>query len=296
MYRAFFGLGEPPFRITPDPRFLHLDPAVEAALTALRGGICEHAGLLALVGEVGTGKTTLVRWLLDTLPPEVRTVLVLHPTVGFEEMLDHVLLELGVPVAGGGPDVLRERLAEFLREHSREGGTVAVFFDEAQALHDTTLAALPSLLDLVTRDGRPALQLVLAGQPELDARLARPELEALRARVRVTARLAPLSKDGVAAYVRARLAHAQARDLDLFTPAALEQLAARSQGVPRIINVLCESALVAAFADGQHRIDAPLIEAVWADYAPLHEPGGMPMPEPEPTEDTVTEPAHRLRR
>lgn len=283
MYRAFFGLGEAPFRITPDPRFLHLDPTVEAALEAVGTGITGHAGLVLLVGEVGTGKTTLVRRLLDVLPPEVRTVLVLHPTVGFEEILDHVLLELGLPVAGGETDALLERLAEFLREHARDGGSVAIFFDEAQALRESTLAALPRLLDLTSEAGRPALQLVLAGQPELDARLAAPGLEPLRARVRVTARLAPLTPAGVAAYVRARLVHAQARDPDLFEPAALERLAAHSQGVPRIINVLCESALVAAFADGQPRITPSLMDAVWADYAPLHEPGGSPMPVPPPT-------------
>ncbi len=282
MYRAFFGLGEAPFRITPDPRFLHVDPAVESVLGAVTTGITERAGLVLLVGEVGTGKTTLVRRLLDTLPDHVRTVLVLHPTVGFEEILDHVLLELGLPVTGGGADVLLERLAEFLREHARDGGTVAIFFDEAQALRDSTLAALPGLLDLVTAGGRPALQLVLAGQPELDGRLAAPDVAALRARVRVTARLAPLSSEGVAAYVRARLERAQARDPDLFTPDALARLAALSQGVPRVINVLCESALVAAFAEGQPRITAPIIEAVWADYAPLHEPAGTPMPTPPP--------------
>src|SRR5262245_66560630 len=111
MYGAFFGLGEAPFRITPDPRFLHLDPAVEAALAAVTTGITERAGLILLVGEVGTGKTTLVRHLLDTLPPAVRTVLVLHPTVSFEEILDHILLEIGVPVSAGRPAHVIGRLA-----------------------------------------------------------------------------------------------------------------------------------------------------------------------------------------
>ena len=279
MYRAFFGLGEAPFRITPDPRFLHHDPVVTAALDAITAGIAEHAGLLLLVGEVGTGKTTLVRQLLDTLPEQVRTVLVLHPTVEFDEILDHLLLELGIPVVGGDRSVLLARLAEFLREHARDG-TVVVFFDEAQALRDSTLAALPELLDLVVEQGRPAIQLVLAGQPELDGRLAAPALARVRARVAVTARLEALSRDRVAAYMRARLERAQARDPELFTAEAIDRIAARSQGIPRVINVLCENALVAAFAEGQHRITAPLIDAVWADYAPLHQPEGAPMPSP----------------
>ena len=295
MYGAFFGLGEAPFRITPDPRFLHLDPAVEVALDTVTGAITGHAGLVLLVGEVGTGKTTLVRRMLDSLPPAVRTVLVLHPTVGFAEILDHILLELGVPVSGGGPDALLERLAEFAREHARDGGTVAIFFDEAQALRDATFAALPRLLDLVGDDGRPAVQLILSGQPELDARLATPDLAPLRERARATARLAPLTREGVAAYVRARLVLARARDPDLFTADALERLATYSQGVPRVINVLCESALVAAFAEGQSHVTAPIIDAVWADYAPLHDPRGTPMPEPPPVTEEPAEAAAEQR-
>jgi len=280
VYGAFFGLSEAPFRITPDPRFLHHGAAVEAALAALTTGILERAGLLVLAGEVGTGKTTLVRQLLESLPPEVRSVLVMHPTVGFDETLDHILLELGLPVQGGGREELLERLAEFLREHTYAGGNAVVFFDEAQALNDTTLDALPALLDLVREDGRPALQVVLAGQPELESRLAARGRKGLRSRVAVTARLGPLTPDEVAAYVRARLEHAKARDLDLFTPDALARLAALSGGIPRTINVLCEAALTSAFADGQHHIGRPTIDAVWADYAPLHAPQGTPMPRP----------------
>jgi general secretion pathway protein A len=302
MYRAFFGLGEAPFRITPDPRFLHHDPVVEAALRTITTAIAERAGLVLLVGEVGTGKTTLVRQLLETLPERVRTLLVLHPTVGFDEILDHLLLELGIPVAGGGREVLLERLAEFLREQARDGDVV-VFFDEAQALRESTLAALPDLLDLVVENGRPAIQLVLAGQPELDARLASPALARVRSRVAATARLETLSRESVAAYVHARLVRARARDPDIFTPDAIERIAARSQGIPRVINVLCENALVAAFAEGQHRITGALIETVWADYAPLHQPRGAAMPSPPPDaglepelETRATPPRARARR
>jgi type II secretory pathway predicted ATPase ExeA len=300
VYGAFFGLGEAPFRITPDPRFLHHGAAVEAALAALTTGILERAGLLVLAGEVGTGKTTLVRQLLESLPPEVRSVLVMHPTVSFEEILDHVLLELGVPVQGGGREALLERLAEFLREHTYAGGNAVVFFDEAQALNDATLDALPTLLDLVREDGRSALQVVLAGQPELESRLAASGHEALRSRVAVTARLGALTPDEVAAYVRARLEHAKARDLDIFTPDALARLAVLSGGIPRTINVLCEAALTSAFADGQHHIGRPTIDTVWADYAPLHAPQGTPMPrapaDPLRIEPTVEEGLPRSSR
>ena len=280
MYRDLFGLDDEPFRITPDPRFLHLDPMVEEALGAITGGIGARAGLIFLVGEVGTGKTTLLRRILDQVGDEVRTVLVLHPTVSFDEILDHVLLELGLPVASGGRDDLLARLAEFLRDHAHAGGNVAVFFDEAQALREETLASLPLLLDLVTDAGEPALQVILAGQPELTARLADPAFEPIRRRAAVTARLGPLSPEGVRAYIRARLERAGATDLDLFEPEAVERVAALSGGVPRLINVLCESSLVAAFADGRPRVGVAQVEAAWADYAPLHRAEGTPMPAP----------------
>ena len=235
MYRAFFGLGEAPFRITPDPRFLHLDPAVEAALARSAAGIAERAGLVLLVGEVGTGKTTLVRRLLDTLPAEVRTVLVLHPTVGFEEILDHVLLELGVPVAGGGPDVLLERLAEFLREHARDGGTVAVFFDEAQALRDVDArrAPAPARPGRATTAGRRCRS-SWRGSPSWTPGSPLPTLAPLRARVRVTARLAPLSPDGRGG-LRARppRARAGAAIRTSSPPTRSSAWRRHSQGVPR---------------------------------------------------------------
>src|SRR5262249_52948796 len=158
------------------------------------------------------------------------------------------------------------------------GGNAVVFFDEAQALNDATLDALPTLLDLVREDGRSALQVVLAGQPELESRLSASGHAALRSRVVVTAPLGPLPPNEVAAYVRARLEHAKARDLDIFTPDALARLAVLSGGIPRTINVLCEAALTSAFADGQHHIGRPTIDTVWADYAPLHAPQGTPMP------------------
>src|SRR5262249_57905944 len=169
------------------------------------------------------------------------------------------------------------------------GGNAVVFFDEAQALNDATLDALPALLDLVREDGRSALQVVLAGQPELESRLAASGHEALRSRVAVTARLGPLVPDEGAAYVRARLEHATAPDLDLFTPDALARLAMLSGGIPRTINVLCEAALTSAFADGRHHIRPPTIDAVWADYAPLHAPQGTPMPR-APADPLRTEP------
>jgi general secretion pathway protein A len=134
MYTQHFRLREPPFNVTPDPRFLYLNDCYQEAIAALGYGIEARKGFVALVGEAGTGKTTLLRRVLDTLDPRVRTVLLLHPTVGFDEILEYILQELGIPLEGAGKLTRLQRLNEFLLEHTRSGGNVALLIDEAQDL------------------------------------------------------------------------------------------------------------------------------------------------------------------
>ncbi|HEV7731306.1 MAG TPA: AAA family ATPase [Candidatus Binatia bacterium] len=278
MYRAFFGLREPPFQITPDPRFLYRNPVYDEAIAALADGILERDGFLALVGEVGTGKTTIQRHLLEALPSNVRTVLLLHPTVTFDETLDHVLLELGIPVEGASKLILLQRLNEYLIEHTNAGGNVALLFDEAQALEPAALDELCMLADLRTDDDRPSLQILLAGQPELEARLELPENAAVRDRIAVHVRLFPLAVDEVTSYIRTRLEHAGALDPDIFTPIAIARIAELSGGIPRLVNVLCDAALVGAYAVESRRVTLEIVDEAWADYAPLHGGEAMPMP------------------
>ncbi len=278
MYRAFFGFREPPFRITPDPRFLYRSPVHDEAIAALADGILERHGFLALIGEVGTGKTTLQRHLLEALPSDVRTVLLLHPTVTFDETLDHILMELGIPVEGGSKLILLQRLNEFLIEHTNAGGNVALLFDEAQALEPEALRELAMLLDLRTADGRPGLQILLAGQPELGEKLALPEVADIRDRIAVEVRLFPLALDEVTTYIRTRLELAGALDLDVFTAPAIGRIAELSGGIPRLVNVLCDAALVGAYAAETRRVTPEIVDDAWADYAPLHAGRAMPMP------------------
>jgi len=134
MYAAFYGLEEEPFNITPDPRFLYLNNTYQEALAALTYGIQARKGFLSLIGEAGTGKTTLLRHLLDTLDPSVRTVLLMNPTVSFDEILEYILMELGIPTEATGKLARFHRLNEFLIEHARAGGNVALLIDEAQDL------------------------------------------------------------------------------------------------------------------------------------------------------------------
>jgi general secretion pathway protein A len=279
MYQTFFGLARAPFAITPDPTVLYLNDCYQEAIAALAYGIEARKGFVSLVGEAGTGKTTLLRRLLDTLDANVRTVLLLHPTVAFDEILQHILRELGL-ATDGGKLLLLHRLHEFLLEHTRAGGNVALLIDEAQDLAPDVLEELRLLSNLET--GREKiLQIVLAGQPELDTKLADPALRQLRQRIAMQVRLRPLSPAEVEAYVRTRLEAAGARNGSPFTREAIELIARISDGIPRVVNVLCDASLMAAYATGQARVAPVVVEEAWADFArPSAHVGYAPPPPP----------------
>src|SRR5579883_2719798 len=280
MYERHFGLRELPFNVTPDPRFLYVNDCYQEAIAALGYGIEARKGFVTLVGEAGTGKTTLLRRVLDGLDARVRSVLLLHPTVRFDEILEHVLQELGIPTAGGGKLVLLQRLGEYLVEHTRAGGNAALLIDEAQDLAPAVLEELRLLSNLET--GREKiLQIVLAGQPELDTVLADPALRQLRQRVTLRVRLRPLSAAEVAAYVHARLERAGAREAArLFTPEALARVAEASGGIPRVVNVLCDASLMTAFAAGSPAVTAAVVDEAWADFCGTVAPPPPPPPAP----------------
>jgi general secretion pathway protein A len=289
MYEEHFGFREPPFRITPDPRFLYRNPCVEEAAAALAYGIERRKGFLSLVGEAGTGKTTLLRHVLDTLSGNVRTVVLLHPTVEFDEILEYILGELGVPVEGGRKLVLLQRLHEFLVEHTRAGGNVALIVDEAQDLEPRVLEELRLLSNLETGTEK-ILQIVLAGQPELETKLADPGLRQLRQRIALHVRLRPLSPDEVAVYITTRLEFAGSARTDVFTREASERIAVVSQGIPRVVNVLCDACLVTAYALNTKQVTAHIVDEAWTDYSRLV--GDLPeRPAPEPVVVRAPEPA-----
>jgi general secretion pathway protein A len=268
MYEEHFGFREPPFRITPDPRFLYRNPCVEEAAAALSYGIERRKGFLSLVGEAGTGKTTLLRHVLDTLSGNVRTVVLLHPTVEFDEILEYVMGELGVPTDGGRKLVLLQRLHEFLVEHTRGGGNVALLIDEAQDLAPHVLEELRLLSNLETGTEK-ILQIVLAGQPELETKLADKSLRQLRQRIALHVRLRALSPEEVAEYIRTRLELAGATRTDVFTAEATARVAAVTQGIPRIVNVLCDACLVTAYAMNAAQVTARIVDEAWVDYSRL---------------------------
>ncbi len=254
MYRAFFGFREKPFNLTPDPKFLYLNASYREALAALHYGVVDRKGFVSLIGEAGTGKTTLLRRLLSELPRETRSVLVINPAIGFEEMLRFILSDLGRPPAPGATklDMLEVLNVELLDTLAR-GGNVVVLIDEAQDLTIPVLEDLRLLSNLETAKEK-ILQLVLAGQPEFDGLLARPEIRQLRQRISVSARLRPLARSEVKAYVAARITAAGGDVRGLFTPGAIFRLWWFSGGVPRLVNAACDNALVTAYARGKRTI------------------------------------------
>jgi type II secretory pathway predicted ATPase ExeA len=287
MYASYFGLTEPPFNITPDPRFLYLNACYQEALAALAYGIDARRGFVSVVGEAGTGKTTLLRHLLDSLAPSTRTVLLLNPTVSFDEILEHILTELGIPTEGGRKLAFLQRLNDFLIEHTRAGGNVALLIDEAQDLAPDVLEELRLLSNLETAREK-IIQIVLAGQPELEAKLADPRLRQLRQRVTLPIHIRALSPAEVAAYVHTRLARVGGADPDLFAPAALQAIAELSHGIPRLVNVLCDAALLATFVAGKKQVTRDLVEDTWRDFAPTLPPATTAAaPEPAPAAEAV---------
>ena len=265
MYETHFGLRIRPFAVTPNPRFLYPSRSHREALAALVYGVKHRRGFICLVGEVGTGKTTLLRALLDGLNVSVRTALITHTTIDREDLLWMILNELLIPNAGLSRVEMLQALHDFVVAELESGSFPPLLIvDEAQNLDEEILEEIRLLTNLEIGDTK-LLQVILAGQPELEQKLARPRLRQLGQRMAVRARLEPLDREETAAYVYHRLRVAGARDLHLFTRAAVRKVWSRTMGVPRLINIVCEQALVNAFGAGRDTVSEAFVEEAARD-------------------------------
>jgi general secretion pathway protein A len=254
MYTEFYGLREKPFSLSPDPRFLFLSDSHREALAHLLYGIEQGEGFIAITGEVGTGKTTLCRTLLQRIEPGSEVAFLFNPQLSGVELLQAINAELGLQTEVKSRRELMDQLNRFLLAKRQEGRRVLLLIDEAQNLEREALEQVRLLSNLET-DTTKLIQIILIAQPELDAMLDRPELRQLRQRINVRWRLRPLSASETRDYVRHRLrVAAGAPRGDVFSELALREIHRRSGGVPRVINRLCDRALLAGYAGGVKEI------------------------------------------
>jgi len=263
VYETFFGLNEPPFNVTPDPRFVYLSRHHQAALVAMRYGVDRRSGFIQITGEIGAGKTTLSRMFLQQLGENVHSSLVFNPKLSELELLQVIVEDFGLKPKAKKRKEYFDCLNHFLLEESAKGFNSVIIIDEAQLLPPRALEQIRLLSNLETTTQK-LLQIILMGQPELKDLLNRSELKQLRQRITVRCHLRELSLEETRQYVAHRLNVAGARE-NFFNGEAMRRIYELSSGIPRVINVLADRALLAAYAKNTTVIDPVLVECAETD-------------------------------
>ena len=265
MYQSFFKLTRNPFEVSPDPYFLYPAEQHKEALAGLYYGIKARKGFMLLTGEVGTGKSLVVRCLQDLLDKQrIAYAYVFNTRLSSRQFLEYVAEDLGVPPGLSSKSDLLIRLSRHLIERNRQGLATVLVVDEAQLLGFVVLEEIRLLTNLETAQGK-LLQIVLVGQPELDAKVENPALRQLKQRIALRFQLQVFSEGETSSYVRCRLKLAGDKTDEIFTPPALERIHFYSGGVPRLINILCDNAMLSALALGQSHILPELIDEAASD-------------------------------
>jgi putative secretion ATPase (PEP-CTERM system associated) len=264
MYDSYFGFREPPFSVTPDPRFFYTNSLYQEAFAALLYGIKAKKGFIVVTGEVGTGKTTLLRKLIRNLEATVHSVFIFNTHLNFHELLQLILQDLGLASKGESRLMMIQELNEYLIQQLKKDHTVSLLIDEAQNLSDEALEGLRLLSNLET-DKKKLLQIVLMGQPELDAKLNKPSLRQLRQRIALRCHLESLTQKEVGNYIRYRLQEGGYDGPDIFSRQAVDGIWGYSLGIPRLINIICDNALLIAYAKSKKMVSADMIREVARD-------------------------------
>ena len=267
MYRGYYSLTRKPFEMSPDPHFYYPTPLHNEAMVTLSYGVQMRRGFVVVTGEVGTGKTLLVRCLFETLNrSNIAFAYVYNPVLSVTDFLTHVLTDLGLPAGSRSKVKMLAQLNDHLVARTSRGETTALIVDEAQLLTSKLLEEIRLLTNLETSQHK-LLQIVLVGQPELDSKLDSYDLRQLKQRIGIRCRLEPLGPENVRGYIRQRLEIAGANPLvdAIFPDNTIDAVCQFSRGIPRLVNTICENALVAGFSQQTKQIQPDMIKDVAAD-------------------------------
>jgi general secretion pathway protein A len=277
MYKKFFGLRENPFNVNPDPRYLYLTRHIQEALACLIYGIQTRKGFVLLTGEVGTGKTTVLNKLLEWARQErIATAFMFNPRLSEAEFFDFMLADFGIPSDSTMKSRTLMKLNQWLLDQHQRGSRAILVVDEAQNLSAEMLEEIRLLTNLETSTEK-LLQIVLAGQPELEEKVNDPQLRQLRQRITLWAKTSPLTLLETHGYIKERLRIGGGAGEEIFTSAAIEVVHRHSRGIPRVINLLCEHALISAFVEHSKTVSEKIVEEVARDFD-LQEMGAEPAP------------------
>ena len=266
MYLKYYGFMKQPFQTTPDADFLFLSPSHKEALASIIYGIEQRKGFIAITGEVGVGKTLILRSYLETVEKtKQKTIYIFNPRVTFESLLITILKELGVEPISGQATEMVSQLHELSIAEYRNGGVLVLVIDEAQNIPAETLEGIRMLSNLETSTEK-LIQIVLVGQPELETLLDRHELRQVRERIAVRTRILPLTKTDSFAYIDHRLAHARFKKRPIFSKGALNLIVKTAKGIPRRLNIICDSALITGYGYQQPTVSRKIAKEVIADF------------------------------
>ena len=261
MYKEFFGLKEYPFTLTPDPRFIVFSPSCNELLAALYYGVEMAKGLIVLTGEAGSGKTTALRWIVRRLDSTVLAAYIHNPHLSIEEFYHHLTEMLGITERTNKTDFMME-MGKMLEERHRQGLRTLLIVEEAQELPDEVLEEIRLLLNFES-DSAKHLQIILTGPPELREKLNQQNLRKLKQRVALRCQMPILStSDEVKQYIQTRISTAGSAQNGIFTSGAVDLIYQCSQGIPRLVNNLCDNAMISAFSSDTRSIDREIIEEV----------------------------------
>jgi general secretion pathway protein A len=277
MYNVFFGFAESPFNLSPDPAFLYRSPQHEEALANLIYGVESRKGFIVLSGEVGTGKTTMLECLRDHLTQQsIPFSFICNTKLTPDQFFEMIAYDLELKCVADSKTQVLVSLQQFLLQEATRGNTTALIVDEAHDLSWDVLEEIRMLGNLENRTGK-LLQVVLAGQPELDRKLDAPNLRQLKQRVVLRYELRAFNEDETVGYIRTRLAKAGLEEQAVFSPQILTAIHCRTQGIPRVINIMCDNLLLTAFALEQKTVTQEMLDEVTADMR-LDWPAQLPGP------------------